>query len=150
MSPRSIKMLEGVNSALASIVQDAAAELEKNGLRLAVLSGLRTQTQQNKLVASGKSQNLDSKHLTGEAVDLCLLGQDMAKHESYHPIVAAIQKATKTHAAAIRWGGSWCCINDTEKDAKTLQNEYIARKKSMGEKPFLDSAHFELFSKSSV
>jgi peptidoglycan LD-endopeptidase CwlK len=78
--------------------------------------GMRDIDTQRKYVAEGKSQTMNSKHLTGNAVDI-VMGADSGKpnwnFEDYRPI-ADTAKAT---AAAMGipdfvWGGDWKSLRD--------------------------------------
>ena len=66
-SDTSISRLNGVNDNLVKVVKRA---LELSTQDFAVLEGLRTKELQAELVRKGASQTMNSKHITGRAVDL--------------------------------------------------------------------------------
>lgn len=104
LNERSIKNLAGVHPDLVKVVERAANMCD---VPIVVTEGLRTAERQAELKAAGKSWTLDSRHLTGHAVDLVdadNFGYEMAD-------LAAIAKAMKAAAreldTPIVWGGDW-------------------------------------------
>lgn len=75
----------------------------------------RTKTRQAKLVATGKSQTLRSRHLVNPAnnkayaCDLYAIvnGEVNWDNQYYYEIASAIQKACKKLNTHIVWGGNW-------------------------------------------
>lgn len=141
---RSLRELEGVNPKLQAVVHRA---LELSELDFAVTDGLRTREEQAKLVESGASQTLNSKHLTGDAVDLVAYVNGKPRFEFVPActIAAAVRKAAQELNVSIRWGCAWDInFTDSLADPETVMDGYVARRKAAGKKPFLDSPHFEL------
>lgn len=66
-SRRSEKNLEGVKPQLVAVVRRA---LELTEVDFGITEGLRSKYRQKQLVAEGKSQTMNSRHLTGDAVDV--------------------------------------------------------------------------------
>jgi uncharacterized protein YcbK (DUF882 family) len=66
-SQRSENNLKGVNPDLVKVIRRA---LEITPVDFIVIEGLRTQARQKEMVATGKSQTMNSRHLTGHAVDI--------------------------------------------------------------------------------
>jgi hypothetical protein len=67
LGKKSLEELEGVHSDLVVVVHRA---IELTVQDFSVHDGIRTLEEQKKLVESGASQTLDSRHITGHAVDL--------------------------------------------------------------------------------
>jgi peptidoglycan L-alanyl-D-glutamate endopeptidase CwlK len=67
LSTRSMSRLEGINPDLIRVVSQA---IKTTKVDFGVTCGMRTVEEQEKLVASGASQTMKSKHLEGRAVDL--------------------------------------------------------------------------------
>jgi len=67
LGPRSLMRLKGVHPDLVKVVQQA---IKLSSVDFTVLEGLRDPLRQKKLVAAGASKTLNSRHLTGHAVDL--------------------------------------------------------------------------------
>ena len=64
LSNRSKGRLEGVNPQLVQVVNEA---IKRTKVDFGVTCGMRTVEEQEKLVASGASQTMKSKHLEGRA-----------------------------------------------------------------------------------
>jgi peptidoglycan L-alanyl-D-glutamate endopeptidase CwlK len=67
-----------------------------------VTEGMRTVERQRQLVAAGASQTMNSRHLTGHAVDLAALVAG-----GYTALGAAVKRAAVEEQVAITWGGDW-------------------------------------------
>ena len=74
LGPRSKARLQGVNPDLVKVVERA---IKLSEVDFTVIEGLRTLERQHKLVDSGASQTLKSRHLTGHAVDLAAWVDDL-------------------------------------------------------------------------
>ena len=112
-SQRSLTSLNGVHPDLRRVIDRA---LEDSPLDFAVIEGLRTKDRQEKLVASGASQTMNSRHLTGHAVDLLPLDPTTGRGEFAWPLYDQLGPAVKTAArregVPIVWGGDWTRFKD--------------------------------------
>jgi peptidoglycan L-alanyl-D-glutamate endopeptidase CwlK len=110
-SARSLQRLEGVHPHLQAVVHRA---LELSAVDFAVIEGLRTQKRQQELVAAGASKTMNSRHLTGHAVDLApyIAGQIRWDWPPFHQIAAAMKQAAKESNVALEWGGDWKSFKD--------------------------------------
>ena len=70
LSQRSLDKMIGVNPKLVEVVKLA---ITKSPLDFSISEGLRTVERQKELVAQKKSQTMKSRHIVGEAVDICTL-----------------------------------------------------------------------------
>lgn len=72
-----------------------------------VLEGVRTLERQKQLVAAGASRTLNSRHLTGHAVDLgALIGGKIAwDWPLYSRIAKAMKEAARIEKVPLEWGG---------------------------------------------
>ena len=87
-----------------------------------VLEGLRTLERQKQLFAAGKSKTLNSRHITGHAVDLYpwpINGDfdsdgilNIEDWDAYRPIAQAMKDAAKSLGITIVWGGDWKSFPD--------------------------------------
>lgn len=66
-SKRSLKNLEGVHH---DLVEVAHLALSMSPIDFVVIDGVRSIEEQRILVAKGKSKTMDSRHLTGHAIDV--------------------------------------------------------------------------------
>lgn len=139
---RSRLRLAGVDRDLVRVVKRA---IQITDVDFTVLEGLRTVERQKKLVKSGASKTMASRHITGDAVDLGAYqnGSVVWHWPLYIKIAKAMQAAAKELDVRIEWGGCWSCIND-ESDLERAMARYISFKRSEGKKSFLDGPHFQV------
>jgi len=145
LSARSLKRLEGVDPKLVSVVKRA---IEISKVDFAVTEGLRTAAAQKKFVAAGKSQTMNSKHITGDAVDLvAYVGKNISwELNLYDDIADAMKQAAKEQGVSLTWGAAWN-IKDITQWKGTMEdamNHYVDTRRSQGKRPFIDGPHFEL------
>jgi peptidoglycan L-alanyl-D-glutamate endopeptidase CwlK len=133
-----------VHPDLVRVVRCAA----EGGAVFRVVEGLRSQERQRDLVASGASQTMVSRHLTGHAVDLAPVVDGAVSWDWRHffPLADAIADAARKEGVPLIWGGAWGrSVQDWPKGgAKAAQDAYAAERRAAGRKPFLDGPHFEL------
>lgn len=103
-SLRSEGNLKGVNPALVKVVRRA---LEITTVDFIVIEGLRTAERQKALKAAGASKTLDSRHLTGHAVDLFPVGGDWNNYKCWLPVLDAMHKAGAEFGVKLRFGITW-------------------------------------------
>ena len=105
-SNASLSKLQGIHPDLRRVMDRA---LQEAAIDFRVLEGLRTLVRQKQLVASGASQTLRSRHLTGHAVDIAPLvgGKVSWDWPLYHRLAPAVKLAAQAEGVAIEWGGDW-------------------------------------------
>ncbi len=110
-SRRSEKNLVGVNAVLVAVVRRA---LELTPVDFGITEGLRSKERQKQMVIAGASQTMNSRHLTGHAVDVvAYLGANISwEWKYYEQIAAAFKQAGKELGTAIEWGGDWKTLKD--------------------------------------
>ena len=108
LSKRSLKALEGVRPDLVDIVHRAIQITKQDFM---VIEGLRTRARQKQLVAKGASTTMNSRHLTGHAVDLVPypIAWDWPL---FYPIADAMKGAAKELGVPLEWGGDWKSFKD--------------------------------------
>ena len=108
LGDRSIKNLEGVDTRMCDIVKLAITITKQD---FTVTEGLRTLARQKQLVKEGYSKTLNSKHLTGLAVDMYPYYDGSvhvnAPHEKFLAISQAMKEAAEQLGYNITWGGDW-------------------------------------------
>lgn len=111
LSPRSLERLQGVHEDLVKVVKRAIAITP---LDFTVLEGLRTLERQRQLVAQGRSRTLNSRHLTGHAVDLAPLenGQPVWDWPAYTRLSEIVKQAAREQGVPVEWGGDWSDFRD--------------------------------------
>jgi len=144
-SKRSLGHLEGVDPKLQRVM---ARALAISKVDFGIIDGLRTQSEQRALVASGASQTMSSKHLTGHAVDVMAYVGSRGSWEAplYHKIADAVRDASIELDVSVRWGGAWQVpdVGQWAQDMEAASRRYIAIRVAAGRMPFVDSGHFEL------
>lgn len=142
LSARSELRLAGVHPDLVRVVRNLA----KGGALFRVEEGLRTVERQRQLVAIGASQTMNSRHITGHAVDLLPLVDEQPTWDwkYYYPLADAFRAASVQEKVPIIWGGAWGLLMSDYATAMAGQDRYKARMKALGVRPFLDGPHFEL------
>lgn len=135
------KRLVGVHADLVRVVRQAFLLLPP-GLSVRVNEGLRTRERQAQLVASGASKTMNSRHLTGHAVDLVALvdldgdGKPEVRWDwpLYYRIAEIVRAAARAENVPVVWGGNWKPLAETPAPitAKSLS------------RTFPDGPHFEL------
>lgn len=111
LNARSLRNLEGVNERLVSVVHRAA---EISPVYFVITEGLRTIQRQAELVAKGASKTMNSKHITGRAVDFAAFPDNKLSWEFRHYITVsnAFKQAAKEQDTRIIWGGDWKTFKD--------------------------------------
>ncbi len=111
LGKRSIERLQGVHPDLVRVVERA---IDLTTVDFTVLEGLRSPERQQTLVASGASQTLNSRHITGHAVDLGAWVDNQVDWSwpLYTKIANAMKAAANELGVAIVWGGDWRTFKD--------------------------------------
>lgn len=108
---RSLLRLEGVHPDLVRVVKRAAS---MSDLDFTVLEGLRTEARQRELFKQGATKTMNSRHLTGHAVDLApmLNGQVSWDWPLYHRLAKTVKSAAELEKVPLQWGGDWRTFKD--------------------------------------
>lgn len=111
LSHRSESNLQGVNPDLVKVVRRA---LQLSEVDFGVTEGLRTLDRQKELVATGKSKTMNSRHLTGHAVDVVAYPTPSGSWDWkwYEMIAKAFKIASQELGIDIEWGGDWKTFKD--------------------------------------
>ncbi|MBL4783016.1 MAG: M15 family metallopeptidase [Porticoccaceae bacterium] len=111
LSRQSLRRLEGVHPDLVRIVKNA---ITITMVDFGVGEGLRTVDRQRILVNSGASSSMNSRHLTGHAVDLvAYIGNQVSwDWPLYYKIADAMKTAAFDMDVGLSWGGDWATLKD--------------------------------------
>ena len=111
LSQRSLSKLVGVHPKLVEVVKLA---ITKSPLDFSISEGLRTVERQKELVAQKKSQTMKSRHLVGEAVDICVLldGKANWDFDNYRIVANVFKNCAAELGIKITWGGEWVTLKD--------------------------------------
>ena len=109
-SKRSLDNMKDVHPDLVAVMHRA---LEITPVDFVVIEGLRSVTRQKALVESGASKTMNSRHLTGHAVDVAAWVDGVRwDWPLYDAIAVAVKQAAKELDVAIVWGGDWATFRD--------------------------------------
>jgi peptidoglycan L-alanyl-D-glutamate endopeptidase CwlK len=108
---RSKERLNGVHPDLVKVIEEA---IKESPLDFSITEGLRTKERQKELFSAGKSQTMNSRHLTGKAVDIAVIKDGTVTWDfKYYQLVADhIKKVAKELDIDIVWGGDWVSFRD--------------------------------------
>ena len=118
-SARSLKNLKGIHPDLRRALDRA---LQDSPIDFVITEGLRTRARQAELVAKGASTTMNSRHITGHAVDLVPLldldrdgkveVQEMYSWPLIRKLAPYIKQAAKDVHIPIEWGADWTTFPD--------------------------------------
>lgn len=107
-------MLKDVHPHLVLVIHEAA---RITSIPFRVTEGKRSIEQQRRNVAKGVSWTMNSRHLTGHAVDIVpmvdinkdgrITVNEMYAWPLYYQLAPIIKKAAKNVAIPVEWGGDW-------------------------------------------
>jgi len=112
-SQASLDNLVGVHPDLVKVCN---AALDISAYDFGIIEGVRTLEKEQQMVSEGKSQTLNSRHLTGKAVDFAAFvgGAITWEQKYYEQIANAFYKAAAQLQIPIVWGGSWKTLADND------------------------------------
>ena len=137
LSDRSMGRLEGIEPELVGVVTRA---IELTKVDFGVTCGLRSKEEQRKLVESGASQTMKSKHLEGRAVDVAYIGSRITwEINVYDDIADAFKEAADELDVRPRWGAAWNIydLRGWDKSMEEAMNHYVDERRSQGRRPFI-------------
>ena len=111
LSQRSRERLKGVHPDLVAVVE---AAILLTPVDFMITEGLRTSARQAELVRAGASRTLNSRHLTGHAVDVAAWVDGGVRWDwpLYPRIAGAFKAAAAAVGAPLIWGGDWPRLRD--------------------------------------
>jgi peptidoglycan L-alanyl-D-glutamate endopeptidase CwlK len=110
LGSRSLANLRGVHPDLVAVVKRA---IELTPIDFTVTEGLRTKERQAQLLKAGASKTMNSRHITGHAVDLAAWVDGIRwDWPLYAKIAIAMKTAASELGIPIIWGGDWRTFKD--------------------------------------
>ena len=111
LGTRSVKRLNGVHPDLVAVVKRA---IEITDQDFTVLEGMRSLARQKQLVKRGASKTMNSRHLTGHAVDIApwVNGAVSWDWKFYYAMAKAMKQAATELGVHLEWGGDWKSFPD--------------------------------------
>lgn len=112
LSARDQQRLQGVHPDLVRVVTRAA---EITDIPFTVIEGVRTRERQAQLLRQRKTTTMNSRHLTGHAVDLVPLADTDGdgdieiswRWQDYFRLAPVIKAVAVELGVALEWGGDW-------------------------------------------
>lgn len=113
LDERTKRNLYGVHADLVRVIERAYRE---SSVKFIVTEGLRSRERQAQLVAQGASRTMNSRHLTGHAVDVAAIDPQAGgvswEWPLYERIAEAVKAAAESEGVSIVWGGDWTTFRD--------------------------------------
>lgn len=108
---KSSEKLSQVHPDLQMVFNEA---IKDSPLDFSITEGIRTRERQKALFDAGKSQTMNSRHLTGKAVDIAVIkdGEVTWDFKYYQLVADHIKKIAKKLDVPVTWGGSWVSFRD--------------------------------------
>jgi len=109
LGTRSLQSLSGVHPDMVAVVKRA---IEITEVDFTVIEGIRNINRQRELLKAGKSTTLNSRHITGHAVDMVPWPVDWNDLERFETMAVAMKTAAEELEIPIVWGGDWKSFYD--------------------------------------
>lgn len=111
LSQRSLDKLQGVHPDLVEVVKLA---ITLTDVDFGITEGVRTIEKQREYFKAGASKTMNSRHLTGHAVDLvAYIGAEVNwSWPLYSKLASAMKRAAKALGVPMVWGGDWTKFKD--------------------------------------
>ena len=105
------RRLDDLSARFRPLAVEFLARLTEAGIHVMIIDTLRTPAEHAANLAKGVSWTTHSKHLDGDAIDVCpymqwqLNGPDKLQWDATDPVWAAIGRIAEE--CGLRWGGRW-------------------------------------------
>jgi len=112
LSQRSQSNLKGVHQDLVRVVRLAITFSEYD---FVVIEGIRSLARQKALIKEGKSKTLNSRHLTGHAVDIVPIVNGVIPWQdwsAFEAVSKVMKQAAQQLGISINWGEDWASFRD--------------------------------------
>lgn len=109
LTPRDIDRMAGVHPDLVRVVRRAREEGE-----FIITEGVRSEARQRQLMIAGATRTMNSRHLTGHAIDIAALvdGEVRWDWPLYTRLSTVFKRAAMLEGVALTWGGDWPTFRD--------------------------------------
>lgn len=105
------RALNDLSDRFRPLAFELLARCVERGIAVMIVDTLRTRQEQEAYIARGVSWTLNSRHLTGDAIDICpysqwqLHGDDKLQWDGRDPVWTTLGQIGE--AVGMRWGGRW-------------------------------------------
>lgn len=96
------------------LIAVATLALSRSRIDFGITEGVRTKERQRELVGSGASRTMNSRHLTGDAIDIVAYvgGSIRWDWPLYEQLAIEFKQAATELGVSITWGGDWATFRD--------------------------------------
>ena len=109
LGTRSLQSLSGVHPDLVAVVKRA---IEITEVDFTVIEGVRNIDRQRQLYKAGNSTTMNSRHITGHAVDMVPYPVDWDDLARFEVMAHAMDTAARELSISTVWGGDWKSFYD--------------------------------------
>jgi len=108
---RSLDRLKGVHPDLVRVMKRA---IGCSTMDFSIVEGVRTLARQKELMKAGATRTMNSRHLTGHAVDVApyINGKIRWDWPLYIELGKIIKKAAADEGVIVQWGADWVTFKD--------------------------------------
>tara|TARA_R100000742_G_C4279092_1_gene102897 strand:- start:3442 stop:3843 length:402 start_codon:yes stop_codon:yes gene_type:complete len=124
----SLARLNGVDPRLVALCHAVVKDYD-----ITIIEGLRSQERQKELFDKGRTKTMNSKHLTGRAVDIAPYPVDWENLARFDYLAGAMFAYASMMGIELRWGGDW-----------NGDKLFGTKGKTKGTETFKDLVHFEI------
>lgn len=109
LTKRDLDRMAGVHPDLQRVITAARARAD-----FIVTEGLRSSARQRELFAAGATRTMNSRHLTGHAVDLAVRVGNEVRWDwpLYMKLGTIVKEVAAREGVALVWGGDWETFRD--------------------------------------
>lgn len=109
LTKRDLDRMAGVHPDLQRVITAARARTD-----FIVTEGLRSSARQRELFAAGATRTMNSRHLTGHAVDLAVRVGNEVRWDwpLYMKLGPIVKEVAAREGVALVWGGDWPSFRD--------------------------------------
>lgn len=111
LGTRSLGNLVGVHPDLVKVMTESITNSPHD---FTITEGVRSLTRQKMLFNAGGSQTLNSRHITGHAVDIAIIKEGKARWDVqfFEETILHIQATSKSLGVPLTFGGHWKTLVD--------------------------------------
>ena len=138
---RSLQNLSGIHPDLRKVA-DRALQLTTQDMT--VIEGIRSVERQRQLLAQGHTRTMNSRHITGHAIDVVPWPVDWDDWDKFDSLATAFAQASRELEIPITWGAAWHKNLDQFTTGKEAREDYTKTRRKQKRPVFLDGVHYEL------
>jgi peptidoglycan LD-endopeptidase CwlK len=138
---RSLQNLSGIHPDLRRVA-DRALQLTTQDMT--VIEGIRSLDRQRQLLAQGHTRTLNSRHITGHAIDVVPWPIDWDDWDKFDNLATAFAQASRELEIPVVFGAAWHKPIGEFETGREAREDYVKTRRAQKRRPFLDFPHYEL------